>query len=320
MATVSSRQDLIDYCLRRLGHPVIEINVSDDQVEDRIDDALQFYREYHYDAVEQVYLKTQITPSSLSLTTNVANSFILGDVITGQTSGATTEVYGMASSGNTISVVNTSDSKDFLAGETVIGSSSGATGTLSALSKGSYDLKCFEMADAVTGVTRILPFFNKTSGINLFDIRYQMLIQDLYNLMSVDVIHYTMIQNHLQLINDILVGVKPIRFNRHMNKLFVDMDWKNDASIGDFVIVECYRILDPNTYTDVYNDMFLKRYATALIKRQWGENMKKFQGVSLPGGVMLNGQVIFDEAISEINQIENEIQDKFELPADFFMG
>jgi hypothetical protein len=147
-----------------------------------------------------------------------------------------------------------------------------------------------------------------------------MLVQDLYNLMSVDMIHYTMIQNHLQMINMLLVGEKPFRYNRHMNKLFVDMDWEKDAGLGDYLIVNAFRILDPSTYTDVYNDMFLKRYATALLKRQWGENLKKFEGVQLPGGVTLNGQKIFEEALEEIQKIEDEVQSRFELPTDFFVG
>jgi hypothetical protein len=138
--------------------------------------------------------------------------------------------------------------------------------------------------------------------------------------MSVDMIHYTMIQNHLQMINMLLVGEKPFRYNRHMNKLFVDMDWEKDAGLGDYLIVNAFRILDPSTYTDVYNDMFLKRYATALLKRQWGENLKKFEGVQLPGGVTLNGQKIFEEALEEIQKIEDEVQSRFELPTDFFVG
>jgi hypothetical protein len=319
MASVSSRQELIDYCLRRLGHPVIEINVDDDQIEDRIDDALQFYREYHFDAVEEVYLKAQVTSSNLILTTNTANAFVGGEKITGQTSGVLTTVVSTPVSGNVIQVYKTTQEVDFTAGETVI-ADSGATAVVSSFSKGTFDNRYFPISDAVYGIKKVLPFYNRTSGINLFDIRYQMLVQDLYNLMSVDMIHYTMIQNHLQMINMLLVGEKPFRYNRHMNKLYVDMDWEKDAGLGDYLIVNAFRILDPSTYTDVYNDMFLKRYATALIKRQWGENLKKFEGVQLPGGVTLNGQKIFEEAIDEIQKIEEEMQLKFELPTDFFIG
>lgn len=313
---IASRQGLIDYCLRRLGHPVIEINVDDDQVSDRIDDALQFYRQYHYDAVEKVYLKAQITASNVILA-NTAG-FVTGEVLTGQTSGASTEIITIDTA-TKITAKNTSEI-DFTVGETVRGSKSNVTSTLTSFEKGSYDNRYMTMSDAVVGVEKVLPFYNKTSGINLFDIRYQMIVQDLYNLMSVDMIHYTMIQQHLQLINMLLVGIKPIRFNRHMNRLYIDMDWERDAPIGDYLIVEAWRILDPDQFTKVYDDMFLKRYSTALIKRQWGENMKKFQGVQLPGGVLLNGQQIFDEAVLEIKDLEDEIQSRFELPTDFFVG
>ena len=247
MATVTTRQGLKDYCLRRLGAPVIEINVDDDQVEDRIDDAFQFYREYHYDAVELVYLKHQFT------TEDITNQYI-------------------------------------------------------------------SVPDTVVGVSRILPFSNKSDGTNIFSIRYQILLNDLYSLMSTNIIYYYQVKQELELINQVLVGTKPIRFNRHMNRLYMDMDWTADAVAGDFIIVECYRILDPETYRDVYNDMFLKRYCTALIKRQWGENLKKFNGVQLPGGVTINADQIYQDALTDITQIESEMQSRFELPVDFMTG
>lgn len=247
MSKITTREELKDYCLRRLGSPVIEINVDDDQVEDRIDDAFQFYREYHYDAVEMVYLKHQFTAE------DIQNQYI-------------------------------------------------------------------EVSDLVVGVTRILPFTSRSRGMDIFDIRYQILINDLYSLMSTDLIHYSMVKTQLELINHLLVGQQPIRFNRHMNRLFIDCDWNQDSRVGEFIIVECYRILDPEQYRDVYNDMFLKRYTTALIKRQWAENIKKFSGVQLPGGVTLNGDNLYVEATNEITKIEEEIQSKFELPVDMFIG
>ncbi|MGA1047355.1 MAG: hypothetical protein ACO3UU_05055 [Minisyncoccia bacterium] len=247
MSNPTSRQGLIDYCLRKLGHPVIEINVDDDQLEDRIDEALGFYREFHYDAVELVYLKHQITQADI-------------------------------------------------------------------------DNQYLTINDAITGVTKIFPFSNRTTGINIFDIRYQILINDLYSLMSTDLIYYSQVRQHLELINMMLIGQKPIRFNRHMNRLFIDMDWEEDVDVGDYIVIECYRILDPDTYTDVYNDRILKKYAAALIKRQWGANLKKFSGVQLPGGVQLNGQVIFDEAMQEIKEIEEETRNTYELPVDMFVG
>lgn len=247
MARVTNRLELKEYCLRRLGAPVIEINVDDDQVEDRIDDAFQFYREYHYDAVELVYLKHQFTAEEISR-------------------------------------------------------------------------QYIELPDLVVGVNRIIPFTNRSRGLDIFDIRYQILINDLYSLMSTDLIYYSMVKTQLELINQLLVGQKPVRFNRHMNRLYIDMDWAADATVGEYIVVECYRILDPDTYADVYDDMFLKRYTTCLIKRQWAENLKKFSGVQLPGGVTLNGDTLYQEAMDEIRQIESEMQDKFELPVDMFVG
>jgi hypothetical protein len=138
--------------------------------------------------------------------------------------------------------------------------------------------------------------------------------------MSTDLIYYTAVRQQLELINQILVGQKPIRFNRHMNRLMIDMDWSADVAQGTYIIVECWRILNPDEFTNVYNDMFLKRYATAQIKKQWGNNLKKFAGVQLPGGVTLNGEIIYQEATEEIRQIETEIQSRFELPVDMFVG
>ena len=247
MANPASRQELIDYCLRSLGQPVIEINIDDDQVEDRIDEALQFYRDFHYDSVELVYLKHQVTSN------NISQQYI-------------------------------------------------------------------ELNDAITGVERVIPFTNKTRGIDLFDVRYQILLNDIYSLQSTDIIYYSQVQTQLQLLNDLLVGQKPVRFNRHTNRLYIDMDWEMDTSPGEFIIVQAYRILDPNTYTDVYNDEYLKRYATALIKKQWGNNLKKFEGVQMPGGVTLNGQKIYDEAIEEIQELKDEVKNTYQLPVDFFVG
>jgi hypothetical protein len=247
MATVTTREQLKDYCLRRLGAPVIEINIDDDQIEDRIDDAFQFYRDYHYDAVEMVYLKYQITAQ------DIANLYV-------------------------------------------------------------------PIPDTVVGVSRILPFSNRSDGMNIFSIRYQILINDLYSLMSTNLIYYYQVKQELELINQVLVGTKPVRFNRHMNRLYIDMDWTGDVNVGDYIIVECYRILDPDTYRDVYNDRFLKQYTTALFKRQWGENLKKFSGVQLPGGVTINADKIYEDALDEINKIEAEMQSRFELPVDMFTG
>ena len=321
MANPSTRQGLIDYSLRELGHPVIEINVDEDQLEDRVDEALQFYREFHYDSIELDYFKLELTASVLKLQTLVGLSFTEGELITGGTSGATAYVYALTAA-NQIKIQKITG--DFEAEETITGSISGNTAEISAatdfLTKGTLDNQYFELPDAITGVVKVMPLSERSSSVNLFDVRYQLMLNNIQSLTATDLVYYTQLKTHLNLINELMAGQKPIRFNRHQNRLHVDMDWKNDVMVGDYLILECYRILDPDTYTDVYNDYFLKRYLTSLIKRQWGNNLKKFEGVQMPGGVTLNGQKIFDEAMDEIKELRQEAQDVWQLPPDMFVG
>ena len=245
---VTSRQGLIDYCLRELGHPVVEINVDDDQVSDRIDEAFQYYQDYHYDAVERVYLKHLVTSS------NQTNAYI-------------------------------------------------------------------DLDDSIIGVVRILPFSAINTGqAYMWDIRYQLRLNDMFDLLNTSIIYYQQVKQQLALIDHLLVGSKSFRFQRHMNRLYIDMGWTTDITEGEYIIVEAYKILDPNAYTDVYGDRFLKRYATALIKRQWGTNLKKFEGIQMPGGVTLNGQKIYDEAMEEIKYLETEMQSSYVEPPNFMMG
>ena len=320
MANPSTRQGLIDYCLRELGHPVIEINVDDDQLEDRVDEALQFYREFHYDSIELVYHKQEVTASTIRLQTLLGLDFTVGEVITGQTSGATAIIH-KEGTANLLTVRGISGT--FEASETIVGSVSGTSAALFATSpvtKGNYDNQYFELPDAITGVVKVMPLSERSSSVNLFDVRYQLMLNNIQSLTATDLVYYTQLKTHMNLINDLMAGQKPVRFNRHQNRLYVDMDWKNDVIPGDFMIVEAYRILDPDTYTDVYNDYFLKRYLVSLIKRQWGNNLKKFEGVQMPGGVTLNGQKIFDEAMEEIKDLRQEAQDVWQLPPDMFVG
>lgn len=243
----ASREELKAYCKRQLGEPVIEINVAPEQEEDVLEYSLQYFQQFHFDSVELLYLKHQVTAN------NISDQYI-------------------------------------------------------------------ELSDAIIGVEKVLPFTSRTRGIDLFDIRYQIFLNDIYSLQSTDIIYYTQVMTQLQLINDLLVGQKPVRFNRHQNRLHIDMDWEVDVAVGEFLIIQCYRILDPNTYTDVYNDYFLKRFMTANLKKVWGNNLKKFEGVQMPGGVTLNGQRIYDEAIEEIKELEQEVQSTYMLPVDFFVG
>lgn len=317
MANPASRQQLIDYCLRQLGAPVLEINVDEDQVEDRIDEAFQYYRDFHFDAVEKVYLSVAMVPSTLTITGSNAASFDNGEVLIGSTSGAKVTVHSGLSN-NQILVKNPSGT--FTASETITGNKTGTTATFSSLVLGNFDNRFLTLSDSVISVSRVLPFSSRTRGIDLFDVRYQILLNDLYSLQSTDIIYFSQVKTQLQLIQDILVGIKPIRFNRHQNRLYIDMSWGDDVEIGDFIIVEAMSILDPNTFTDVFNDVWLKKFSTALIKRQWGTNLKKFEGVQMPGGVTLNGQKIYDEAVEEVELLKNEIQNTYQEPIDFFAG
>ena len=173
--------------------------------------------------------------------------------------------------------------------------------------------------ESVLSVVRIFDFTDKNT-VNMFDVRYQLRLNDLYDFSSESIIHYEMTMQHLDFLDHILVGEKPIRFNQHQNRLYIDMDWNQDVNVDDFIIIECYRKLDPNSYTDVYNDIYLKRYATALIKRQWGANLSKFEGVQMLGGVTLNGAKLFEEAQADIEKLEEQIQLAYELPPNYMIG
>lgn len=317
MATPSTRAQFKDYCLRRLGHPVIQINVDDDQVEDRIDDALQFFHDYHFDGCEKIFMKHKITDD---------------DIQRGW-------IY---------------------------------------------------CPEAVISVIGVLPFNQSSSSTNMFDMRYQLRLHDLYDFTSVSYVSYEITMQHITTLNMLFSGTPQYRFNRHLDKLFLDIDWTRDVLPGEFVVIECYRKLDPDTFTiggtaqistssntvigtgtvfsrdivigdevtfgaesrrvlsiegdtslgvsapfssntsgvtmtksgvsDVWNDRFLKQYATAKIKEQWGSNMKKFGGIQMPGGVTLNGKEIYDEAVAEIDKVEQDMQSYNVLPNDMFIG
>jgi hypothetical protein len=321
MAAPATRQQLIDYCLRELGHPVVEINVDDDQVSDRIDAALQYYQDYHYDGVERLYLKQQVTATRITLGTSNAIDFALGTTVTGSSSGAYATVcseLNTTSNGTTLLVRGSTGT--WTTGETIVGAN-GTTSTVASVSLGNVDRQYFQLDDSIIGVRRVLPFSAVNTGQSyMWDIRYQMRLNDMFDLLSTSIIYYEQVKAHLALIDQLLVGSKSFRFQRHQNRLYLDMSWNTDVSVGEYVIVECYKILNPNDWTDVYNDRFLKRYATALIKKQWGNNLKKFAGIQMPGGITLNGQVIYDEAVAEIAFLENEAQSTYVEPPDFMVG
>lgn len=326
MATLSSRQDLKDYCLRSLGSPVVNINVDDEQLEDRIDEALEYWRLYHPEGIEQVYAKYLITASSLTLTTGNASSFSLGEKVTGATSGA----YGFVvdegnrpesrkSTGNTLLIYNIVGT--FSDGEIITGGTSLVSATLGVnpLTKGIYDNKYITLPDLMYGVTRVIPMAQASSSKNMFDLQYQLRLHDLYDVTSTSMIYYKTVMQHLDML-DMELNAKPdIRFNRFTNQLHLDIKWSTDGIVGQYMLVDGYGALDPITYYRLYNELWLKHYTTALFKKQWGTNLKKFGGLQLPGGVTLDGQGVYDEAVGEIKDLEEELMLKA-APLSWFMG
>jgi hypothetical protein len=319
---VVSRDQLKQYCLRALGHPVVEINADDDQLEDRLDEALEYWRQYHPDGIEKVYTKFNISASEIKLTTAVAEQFALSEIVTGGTSGAMAKVQRettRASAGTTLLVTHVTG--NFVAGETITGTNSGTTAILDtpACTLGVWDKKYITVPDLVYGITRVLPFSQASSSKSLFDLQYQLRLNDLYDLTSTSIIYYKTVMSHLALLDLELNGHPMYRFNRRNSKLYLDMNWEADVALGDFVVVECYRALDPAEAIKVWDEPWLKHYVTALFKRQWATNIKKFSGIQLPGGVTLDGDKLYDEATGEVKELEDELQNK-SAPLEFFLG
>lgn len=247
---VSTRQGLIDYCLRELGDPVIEINVDPDQLEDRVDEALQYYQEFHSDATVRTYLKHLITSD------DVSNEYIT-------------------------------------------------------------------ISSNITQVTKLFAIQSGSVNRNFFDIKYQMHLNDIADLHSYigDLAYYEQMQQYLSLLDMRLTGTPQVNFSRRQNRLYIHGDFNDgDLKAGEYIVAEIYELIDPDTHTSVWNDMWLKEYTTALIKRQWGANLIKFEGMQLPGGVVLNGRQIFEDATQDIERLRESIRLEHELPADFFVG
>lgn len=310
MAKPTSRETLKEYCLRALGAPVLEINVDEDQLEDRIDEALDIFRLYHYDGIEKVYLKHQITASTLTIQGSNAMDFH-GKILTGATSGASGELF-PTTDPHVIQIARITGT--FVAGEVV--SDGTVSATLAATNffvPGDIENKYIPASDLVYGIIRVLPLYQATSSSkNLFDLQYQLRLNDIYNLTSTSLIYYTTVMQHMTTL-DLLLNGKPIcRYNRLQNKIFLDIDWMSTykMDVGAYVIVEAYRALDPDEYTKMWSEPWLKHYVTALFKRQWGVNLTKFQGLQLPGGVTLDGKTMYDEATTEIKDLEDDIMNK----------
>lgn len=247
MSIPSTREQHKDWCLRQLGFPVIDINVDDDQVDDAIDQSLQYFQDFHFDSMERTYLKHQISD------TDKLNQYI-------------------------------------------------------------------PIPDGIIGVTRIFPVSSTNASVNMFDLRYQLRLHELYDFTSTSYVNYVLTQQHIRTLDLLFSGETPIRFNKHTNKLFIDWGWDFKIDVGEWIIIEGFVIIDPANYVKVWNDRLLKKLSTAYIKKQWGTNMKKFQGMQLPGGIMMNGQQIFNEAVQEIAETEQLIRDTYQEPPTFILG
>ena len=257
MATITNRTDFTTYCLKKLGFPVIEINVDDDQVQDRIDDALQYWQDYHFDGLQKVYWIHTITQNDIN------NSYL----------------------DCTQAVDNNGDRIE------------------------------------IAGISRIFPLDDSQANTTMFDLRYQLRLNELYDFTSASYINYTLTQQHLRSLELQFTGEVPIRFQRHMQRLYIDWAWgMQEAPVGQVVVSECYAVIDPETYGLVWNDRWLKEYSTALIKQQWGNNLSKFAGLQLPGGVTLDGQKIQKEAADEIKALRDEMATQYFAPLEWFMN
>jgi hypothetical protein len=334
---VNSRATLTEYALRALGEPVVEINVDDSQLEERIDEALDYWNQYHFDGAERMYLKQKISASTIAITTATSANFPVGSILTGNTSGAKATVcteMGREANANIIIVkdvtttgetnaqhaFNATTTSTFVVGETIT-SDDGTTAVIATggVTLGTYDLRYIPLPDYIYGVTRVIPFMAASSSKNLFDLQYQLRLNDLYDLTSTSIIYYKTVMSHISLLNLELNGYPLYRFNRMMGRLSLDVSWKTAFVIGDFIMIECYRALDPTVFTKVWNEPWFRKYVTALFKRQWATNIKKFQGIQLPGGVTIDGDKLYLEAITEIKELENEMLNK-SAPLEFFLG
>jgi hypothetical protein len=269
----SSRQELIDYSLRKLGYPVLEINLDDDQIDDCVDDALQYFHERHFDGVERMYLKYKITEDDLN--------------------------RGKAGGTDGVGIVTT----------TATSTINGTAKTFNFYENSNY----IQVPDSVIGIEKVFKFDTSDISGGMFSIKYQLFLNDLYYFNSVELLQFAMVKTYLEDIDFLLKTDKQIRFNKRQNRLYLDIDWKAKSK-DTFLVIECYRILDPNDFTKVYNDSFLKKYLTALMKKQWGQNLIKFRGVKLPGGVELNGREIYEDGERELQELKDKMMLEYELP------
>ncbi len=282
---INSRQDLIDYAKRQLGAPVLEINIADEQIEDNLDDTITFYQDRHFDGVEKMYLKHKITKDFTD----------------------TVQASGQDGAETSLGITTTTSSSVNITG-------------IGATTFGFEETQNFiQIPDAVIGIEKVFKVDSRSIASNMFNLTYQIFLNEIYYFSSMELLSYTQTKRYLEDIDFILHPDKQIRFNRRQNRLYIDSDYSSMKE-DDYLIIECYRVLNPNDYPKVYNDRWVKNYFTAKLKKQWGQNLIKFQGVKLPGGIELNGRAIYDDGIAEMQAIEDKMSTEFELPPLDFIG
>ena len=276
MASPNSRKELIEYCLRQLGKPVLEINVDEDQIDNLVDDAIQYFYERHYDGIERVFLKHKLTSAGKDTVSQSApvGSATTSPVVVG--AGLTSATY--------VEGVN-----------------------------------YLPLPDSIIGVNNVLKINSSSVSDGLFNIKYQIFLNDVYYYGALDLLNYAMVKRYLEDLDFLLNPTAQVRFNKLNHKLYLDIDWRQ-VPADQYIIIDCYRVVDPADAPRLYNDWWLKKYLTALIKKQWGQNMIKFQGVLLPGGVQLNGRQLYDDGVSEVEKLEQQLKNEYELPPMDLIG
>lgn len=296
---ISSRQELADYCLRALGAPVLNIEIADEQLDDAINSAILFFQEYHPDGTVRDYLKHKITGSVLTL--DVATGINPQDQIFSADQKTTAYVLGVA--GNNISITKMVGETKFGVGDTI--SFPSGTATITSITLGDVDNEYIPMDEGIWGVNRIIPFQGFTDG--LFDLTYQLRMNDLRNLYSGTMSYFDHSMSYLTLLDFMLRKEKQFRFNRYMSRMNLDINWRSDVNVGDYLVIEVQRTIDDSTYYGILNNIWLKKLAIAEVKKYWGSNLRKYNGVVLLGGVTLDGERIYQEAREELETIEQEI-------------
>ena len=327
---INSRSDLIDFCKRQLGDGVINLEVSDDQYDDAIEMAIEFYRDYHFDGCERDYLVIPVTGTVLTVTS--AAGFVVGEFITSPIYKLGAKITDIDTVNNKISIgrqvaqpashangVYITASSGFTVDETVTGIQSTASTAITSIDLGLTDKKYFETEESVMGVMKILNLTSVLASNTLFNSKYQFMLSEIQNLAAGQTQYLYGVMNYMAQLDFVLRKEKDYRFNRRMGRLYIDIDWDNDVFVGDSMVAEIYRYVDDNLFVRVLNDIWLKRYATALIKKQWGQNLSKYEGMTLPGGMTMNGKYILEQAIEEIKELEATALNQ-SAPLNFLVG